>query len=165
MATGECQGKVGRITSAGWQVTLWSHMIKLTSDLSSALEVCIDDDTLHKSTFTLLYLLFYYPTWLVLTEWRHRNKYRQWDCGSGWRWSGIPPWRSRSAPGTHVCPARTQRVPGPVAVRSRTAGKPHPPPSPAECTQLTRRRSESANVHQVNFLRLLYRVGREMVPH
>jgi len=34
MITGECQGKVGRITSAGWQVTLCaSHM---TSDLSSA---------------------------------------------------------------------------------------------------------------------------------
>ena len=30
-------------------------MIHVTCDLSSALEICIDDDALYKSTYTLLY--------------------------------------------------------------------------------------------------------------
>ena len=34
-----------------------------------------------------------------------------------------------------------------------------------DVTGSTRRRSESAHVRQVNFLQLLYRLAREMVPH
>jgi len=36
----------------------------MTSDLSSALQVCIDADVLYKSTYTLLYLL-----WLFNLRW------------------------------------------------------------------------------------------------
>jgi len=41
MSTDECQG-------------VKSGESQMTSDLSSALEVCIDDDVLHKSTYTSL---------------------------------------------------------------------------------------------------------------
>jgi len=55
----ECQDNVGRITSAGRKVTLCDPI--MTSDLLSALQVCIDDDdALYKSTYTLLTYLFTY---------------------------------------------------------------------------------------------------------
>jgi len=54
LSTGECQGKVGIITSVGWQVTLCDSM---TSGLSSALEVCKLINEMRYTNRRILYYL------------------------------------------------------------------------------------------------------------
>ena len=77
------RGKVGRITSARWQVTLCDPTRQVSSWVLSALEVCIDDDALYKLTYTLLYFQSTRKAWLPIsvTWWRLHPRGLEVKCG------------------------------------------------------------------------------------